>query len=91
MAVQDADRVEKQENRKLTIEYELEIIPDFPEAPATSEQRKRTYTLVERTPDKLPSLMRLTPGLMSRESSPEAPSAPPPSTAQHVYPREAES
>ena len=39
------------------------IIPDTPERPATPVQRKRTHTLVGRTPAKPPTSGRLVPAV----------------------------
>jgi hypothetical protein len=88
IAEQAADKAEKERAREPPKEVEEELIPNTPERPSTPVQRKRTHTLVERTPGKLPTPGRPAPGpalgpsrLPSPEASPTAPSAPPPSTA----------
>jgi hypothetical protein len=84
----DRDRVEaerianKGKTRAATPEKEVERVPDSPERPSTPLSRKRTNTLVERTPGKL-TPARAPPALQSApEPSQLAP--PPPSTAPAI-------
>jgi len=84
----DRDRVEaerianKGKTRAVTPEKEVERVPDSPERPSTPLSRKRTNTLVERTPGKL-TPARAPPALQSApELSQLAP--PPPSTAPAI-------
>ena len=84
IAEQAADRAERERAREPPKEVEEELIPNTQERPTTPIQRKRTYTLVERTPGRLLTPGRAAPGpswLPSSEAPPEAPSVPPPSTA----------
>ena len=95
IAEQAANKAEKEQARELAQAVEEERIPDTqervpdtPERPATPVQRKRTHTLVERTPGKPATPGRLAPGLApdpsrspAPEASPAAPLVPPPSTA----------
>ena len=76
IAEQAANKAEKEQARDLAQAVEEERIPDTqervpdtPERPATPVQRKRTHTLVERTPTE------------GAAASAAAPSVPPPSTA----------
>ena len=86
IAEQAANKAKKEQARELAPAVE-ERVPDIPERPITPVQRKRTHTLVERTPGKPPTLERLTLGLApgpspspSPEASLTAPLVPPPST-----------
>jgi hypothetical protein len=93
IAEQAADKAEKGQAREPPKEVEEELISNTPERPTTPVQRKRTHTLVERTPGKPPTTGRPAPGRPapspgldpSQPPSPEASltalSAPPPSTA----------
>jgi hypothetical protein len=84
IAEQAADKAEV----ILVKDDEKKRIPDITERPATPVQRKRTHTLVKRTPGKPSTPGRSAPGPASgpprspsSEASSIAPSLPPPSTA----------
>jgi hypothetical protein len=70
---------DKAKARVATPEKEVERVPDSPEHPSTPLGRKRTNTLVERTPGKL-TPARAPPALQSAPE-PSQPASPPPSTA----------
>jgi hypothetical protein len=55
IAEQTADKAGKERAREPPKEVEEELILNTPERPTTPVRRKRTYTLVERTPGKLPT------------------------------------
>jgi hypothetical protein len=78
-AEKEADKAEI-EARKQAQEGITEVVPNSPGCPSTPPGRKRTRTLVERTPGKPPTPARAAPAL---PQSPEASSPPhlPPSTA----------
>jgi hypothetical protein len=78
-AEKEADKAEI-EARKQAQEGITEVVPNSPGCPSTPLGRKRTRTLVERTPGKPPTPARAAPAL---PQSPEASSPPhlPPSTA----------
>jgi hypothetical protein len=84
----DRDRLEaeritnKGKARVTTPEKEVERVPDSPERPSTPLGRKRTHTLVERTPGKL-TPTRAPPALQSAPE-PSQPAPPPPSTAPAI-------
>ena len=84
----DRDRVEaerianKDKTRAATPEEEVERVPDSPERPSTPLSRKRTNTLVERTPGKL-TPARAPPALQPGPE-PSQPAPPPPSTAPGI-------
>jgi hypothetical protein len=72
----------KDKTRAATPEKEVERVPDSPERPSTPLNRKRTNTLVERTPGKLIPA-RTPPALQSGPESSQ-PASPPPSTAPAI-------
>jgi hypothetical protein len=84
----DRDRLEaerianKGKTRAATSKEEVERVPDSPERPSTPLSRKRTNTLVERTPGKL-TPARAPPALQSAPE-PSQPAPLPPSTAPAV-------
>jgi hypothetical protein len=84
----DRDRVEaervtnKDKIRAATPEKEVERVPDSPERPSTPLSRKRTNTLVEKTPSKL-TPARVPPALQSGPE-PSQPAPSPPSTAPAI-------
>src|SRR5438874_8733302 len=77
-AEKEADKAET-EAQKQTQENTIEVMPNSP-SPSTPPGRKRTHTLVKRTPGKPPTPARAAPAL---PQSPEAFSPPqlPPSTS----------
>ena len=63
IAEQAANKAEKEQARELAQAVKEERVPDTQGRPITPVQRKRTHTLVERTPGKPPIPGRLAPGL----------------------------
>jgi len=55
IAKQAADKAEKEWAREPPKEVEEELMPKTPEHPTTPVPRKRTHTLVERIPVRLPT------------------------------------
>jgi hypothetical protein len=84
----DRDRVgaerigNKNKTRAVTLEEKVERVPDSSERPSTPLNRKRTNTLVERTPGKL-TPARAPPALQSGPE-PSQPAPLPPSTAPAI-------
>jgi len=78
-AEKEADKAEM-EAQKQAQEDTTEVVPNSPGCPSTPPGRKRTHTLVERTPGKPPTPVRAAPAL---PQSPETSSSShlPPSTA----------
>jgi hypothetical protein len=83
-AEKEADKAEM-DARKQAQEDAVEVVPNSPGCPSTPPSRKRTHTLVGRTPGKPPTPGRAAPALPQAPEEPSPPPLPPSTAPARLY------
>src|SRR5205085_4156666 len=84
-AEREANRAEKQVRKQQHKEDTIKVVPKSLGHPSTPPGRKRTHTLVERTPGKPPTPARAAPALPQSPEQSSPPPAPPSTAPAELY------